>query len=335
LGIVVAMRLRHFVLAIGAGIGFAGGCFDPSANPDCPTASEGCSCSSGGACDSGLVCLSGLCVSMGDTETDGDGDGDDHPTGDGDGDPTGDGDGDPTTGDGVGDDTDTDMDGVADASDNCPSDPNPNQLDFDGNGLGNVCDVQVFTDVSGTLLSMIEADAPFGGCQIPLQLMVTSGEVRIQLDDHAEVAGFEIVSLQIADLVDEHCMLGLGDTVVSLTDFKMTSTGDPFPVSVAHTLAAHDSGSISGDSDMPHPVFATGIIEPTVNNGRPMPSDLMLDGSLPHFNANIIDAGATGTLTWADIQHVIASTIVMIDDLFTIDVEVQLIGLSGSLDLLP
>ena len=38
---------------------------------------------------------------------------------------------------------DEDMDGIADGSDNCPDTANPNQLDFDGNGTGNVCDTTV------------------------------------------------------------------------------------------------------------------------------------------------------------------------------------------------
>jgi hypothetical protein len=37
--------------------------------------------------------------------------------------------------------TDGDGDGVADASDNCPSTPNPDQADADGDGLGDACDV--------------------------------------------------------------------------------------------------------------------------------------------------------------------------------------------------
>src|SRR5205807_6257047 len=36
--------------------------------------------------------------------------------------------------------TDTDGDGVPDASDNCPSTPNPDQADSDGDGVGDVCD---------------------------------------------------------------------------------------------------------------------------------------------------------------------------------------------------
>ncbi len=35
---------------------------------------------------------------------------------------------------------DTDMDGVADADDNCPAVANPDQLDFDSDGLGDACD---------------------------------------------------------------------------------------------------------------------------------------------------------------------------------------------------
>jgi hypothetical protein len=35
---------------------------------------------------------------------------------------------------------DSDADGVPDANDNCPNDSNPNQIDLDGDGLGDDCD---------------------------------------------------------------------------------------------------------------------------------------------------------------------------------------------------
>jgi hypothetical protein len=43
-------------------------------------------------------------------------------------------------------DTDTDGDGVADAMDNCPQDPNPGQADLDGDGEGDACDNDIDGD---------------------------------------------------------------------------------------------------------------------------------------------------------------------------------------------
>jgi len=40
----------------------------------------------------------------------------------------------------VNDDIDSDRDGIFDGFDNCPVNANPNQADFEGDGIGDVCD---------------------------------------------------------------------------------------------------------------------------------------------------------------------------------------------------
>lgn len=273
----------------------------------------------------------------GNTETAGDGDGD---TGDGDGD-TGDGDGDEGDGDGDEGDgdgdpgTDSDGDGVSDANDNCPNVANPNQRDFDGNGIGNACDELVFTNISGTLNTSGNVEAGLGGsCSIPLAIMVTGGEVRVQLDDDASVAGFEIVSLEVADLLDKNCAL-LVMAQVDITDFMLANSGGAFPVTVAHTPEAHDAGSIAGNSNIPHPVLSTGVLEATVNNMAQEPSNLMLDGAVPVFTANISNGGSMGTIAWADPNFVLAKDTFMIDQPLPLDINFELKGLVGSIVLTP
>lgn len=294
-----------------------------------------------------LTLVASLAVACGDDEpattssetadTTGDGDGD---TGDGDGDGDtgdgdGDGDGDPGDGDGDTDEPDTDMDGVGDGSDNCPDVANPNQLDYDDNGAGNVCDTQVFTTVTGNLNTTAIADAGFAGsCMIPLMIMVTGGEVRVQLDDDAAVAAFEIGNLQVADILDKECAL-LVTANVSMSNFMITNSGGPFPVSMAHSLAMHDGGQVAGDSDMPHPVLSTATLSASVNGGEPMPSDLMLDGALPVFTANITGGGASGTMSFADAMFVLAEDVFMITDPVAIDIDFSLVGLVGTLNLAP
>jgi hypothetical protein len=272
------------------------------------------------------------------TET-GDGDGDGDMTGDGDGDPTGDGDGDgDPTGDGDGDGDpppDSDMDGVSDGEDNCPDDPNPNQLDFDGNGTGNVCDTQVFTNVTGNLMTTAHVDAEFAGmCDVPLMIEVISGQVMVQLDDDAAVAAFDIDNLVAADILDQSCAL-LIDAQVDMTNFMMVNSGDPFPVSVMHSPAQHDAGQVAGDSDMPFPVLTTATMSTSINGDPPMDSDLMLDGSLPIFTANIQGGGAMGTLAWADGQHILAMDSFDIMDPIQVTITIELRGLIGNLQIAP
>ncbi len=47
---------------------------------------------------------------------------------------------------------DSDGDGIIDSEDNCPNDPNPNQEDADGDGLGDVCDPIPFPEPVGGIV---------------------------------------------------------------------------------------------------------------------------------------------------------------------------------------
>lgn len=58
--------------------------------------------------------------------------------------------------------TDTDGDGVADASDNCPFLANPQQTDTDGDGIGDLCDETTTTEKSITVEGISEGDTVSG-----------------------------------------------------------------------------------------------------------------------------------------------------------------------------
>jgi hypothetical protein len=263
------------------------------------------------------------------TADSGDGDGD---SGDGDGD-SGDGDGD--SGDGDTNEPDMDMDGVADASDNCPDIPNPNQLDYDANGNGNVCDTQVFTSVTGNLLTTAEVSSDVAGsCAIPIMIMVTGGQIMVQLDDDAAMAAFEIANLEVADILDQECLL-LVTAILSMTNFMITNTGGPFPVDMPHSQAMHDAGQIAGISNAPHPVLLNTTLTASVNGEPPDVSELMLDGALPAFAANIMGGDETKTMSFSDPNFVLAMDLVHIEMPIPLDVDFQLTGLVGVLNLAP
>ena len=225
------------------------------------------------------------------------------------------------------------MDGTPDSSDNCPDDPNPNQLDYDGNGMGNVCDVQVFTNVSGMFNTTATADTQLGGCTIPLEIMVAGGEVLVQLDDDAAVAAFQINSLNIADLPPQLCSIGgLIEAEVTLTNFVIANNGGDFPVNMPHTLEQHDNGQVAGESSGNYPVLATSDLVADVG-GMPTESTLELDGELPVFTANITMAGGMGVLSWLDPNHVVATT--TLEEGLPVPLDFALTGMVGNVTMTP
>src|SRR5262249_6745446 len=138
----------------------------------------------------------------------------------------------------------------------------------------------------------------------------------------------------VADILDQQCSLAL-IVEVDMTNFMMTNSGGPFPVSMPHSLTMHDAGQIAGMSNGPHPVLSTATMSTSVNGGEPMDSDVMLDGPLPVFTADIMGGGASGTISFADPEFVLATDQFMIPDPLPVVVDFDLTGLVGTLNLAP
>ncbi|MFV8750649.1 thrombospondin type 3 repeat-containing protein [Nannocystaceae bacterium ST9] len=231
---------------------------------------------------------------------------------------------------------DADMDGIEDANDNCPDDANPNQLDFDSDGSGNVCDIMTFSGISGSLSSLAVADAGIGTCEIPIDFVANGGMVQVQLDDNAQLVKIELTEMTVDDILDKQCMILILNANVSIKDFSMANGGGAFPVSMPHDQASHDAGTASGMTNIPHPIIAMGTIEATTNGDPPMPSPLeLMDANLPPMGVEITGAGAGMTLTWANDNFVVATSQFMVEMPVMLTIDLQIVGLNGQLTLTP
>ncbi|MCA9526139.1 MAG: thrombospondin type 3 repeat-containing protein, partial [Myxococcales bacterium] len=85
-------------------------------------------------------------------------------------------------GDGLGDacDPDVDADGVPNLQDDCPAAPNPDQADADRDGLGDACDAKFCYTVFGDQRNCLDPAAPFA-VYSPSLLVRTGEAVRLRL----------------------------------------------------------------------------------------------------------------------------------------------------------
>jgi len=108
---------------------------------------------------------------------------------------------------------DMDGDGVADASDNCPSAPNADQKDTDGDSAGDACDLDDDNDSRGQTRAQSTGACPTGGASLPtfrdcIELFVGTNPLDACAD--TTTANDEAVDKMPADLND--------DSKVSSTD---------------------------------------------------------------------------------------------------------------------
>lgn len=232
---------------------------------------------------------------------------------------------------------DTDTDGVADEEDNCPDDRNPNQLDFDGNGLGNVCDPMTFTTVSGTVASTASVGVPLvGSCAIPFTLTADTAEVQVQLDDDAALVALEVTSLGFEDAPTRLCELNVVvDIDVTLADLLLTNRAGALPVSFPSRAKSHDTGELEGTTTSDHPVTGSATLALTAVGVSSPGVALALDGALPPFVAALDATGPELRLTFTDSKVALLSDTIGITEPIEANAAFELTGLVGTLTLTP
>ena len=248
---------------------------------------------------------------------------------------------DSTTGDPMGctapaDDADVDMDGVPNKTDNCRCDANPNQLDFDGNSVGNVCDEpMLFTVVDGVPPEFNKLDTTATAdktlkCTFPVSLIVLSGDVKVTLDDSG-MAKVYAARLNFADTQELTCDLVLVKVKLRIQDF-FADGPDPFLVGFPFTLADHATGNITGQTDMPHTILVNGIINVTESNNEDLAptgeSPLeMVPGAFPPAVASVTNKGKSVSMAFNDKDSLVFEQTTMSG------IKITLKGLIGTLRL--
>jgi len=246
-----------------------------------------------------------------------------------------------TTGEPIGcqapsDVADEDMDGVLNNADNCRCDPNPNQLDFDGNAVGNVCDLPLrFTIVDGVPPEFNKLDTTATAnkvlsCDFPVSLIVISGDVQVDLDD-VGTAKIYAARLDFADTPELECDLGLLQVKLRIEKFFADGV-DPFTVGFPFTVPDHDAGTISGMTDVRQNILVSGIINVTESSNEDLapkgqnPIE-MVPGAFPPAVASVVEQGNQVSLLFTNADAIVFEQTTMSD------IKITLKGLSGTLRL--
>lgn len=254
----------------------------------------------------------------------------------------------PTTGDpsttgaptechGLVDGHDDDDDGVENTADNCPCEANPNQLDFDGDAVGNVCDLALkFSIVDGAppeqnrLTTTAHAKKTLE-CTFAVELDARDGVVEVELDD-AGTARLHLASVQYADTPGLDCVLGEGITVKLEVQQFLAEGLDAATVSFPFALADHQAGALIGKTDAPHDIVASAIIDVTESPYEqllPLGEQqlLAIPGVFPTAMVSILEAQQQLSLVFAD------DTLVLFEQTTEAGVAFKLTGLTGTLRL--
>lgn len=243
----------------------------------------------------------------------------------------------PTECQGLVDGHDDDDDGVENTADNCPCEANPNQLDFDGDAVGNVCDLALqFSVVDGAppeqnrLTTTAHAKKALE-CTFAVELDARDGVVEVELDD-AGTARLHLASVQFTDTPELDCVLGEGITVKLEVQQFFAEGPDAFTVSFPFALADHQAGTLIGKTDAPHDIVASAIIDVTESPYEqllPLGQEqlLAIPGVFPTAMVSVLAAEQQLSLVFAD------DALVLFEQTTEAGIAFKLTGLTGTLRL--
>lgn len=234
-------------------------------------------------------------------------------------------------------DEDADGDGVANKGDNCPCDPNPNQLDFDADAVGNVCaDPLIFQVINGTPpeFNKLDTKASAGmgplSCNFDVGLIAIGGDVQVTLDDQGTGMVY-VNSLSFADAKNLVCDLVILNVKLDI-QMLMTKGDMPFMVGFPFTVADHDMGMVTGMMDKPHTMLVNGTINITESSNPdlapPGPAPLMdVPGQFPPGVVTVTNAGKDVKIDFADKDSLMLMQTTMTG------ITIKLTGLTGTLQM--
>ncbi len=199
-----------------------------------------------------------------------------------------------------GGDPDRDSDGIPDNDDNCPDNPNTNQADGDGDGIGDVCDTNVIL-----MISLPDSLGEPGE---------TSVNIPIIADD---VTGENILSYQFKITYDPNVLTFTGISLVGTISANMnvvsnTSVSGEITVTATGTAAISGAGTLLnliadytgvGFTDLMWSGF-------TFNQGQPLANSvngsIIINGAVPveltSFTASVFSNNVT--LAWTTASEI-------------------------------